>query len=279
MKIEGRTFADKKELISYLVKHKKEILEFKKAAIKYTDGANVIDASGETPTLKALHTSKEHDTDSVIKRTIIGNTYNWLDSHGDVHLDGTFSKSIKERADKIWHLHDHEQKITAKVGVPSNVYESNVAWRDLGINKDGQTTALFMDSDIRKDYNSLIFQEYKDRNIDQHSVGMYYVKIELAANDEDFEDEYKVWNDNIEKIGNKEAAIEEGYFWAVKEAKLIEVSAVLQGSNELTPTIEAKDFEPLNDTQIDNKIEPLNDTQLTTNNNLKTLLKFNQNGI
>ncbi|NIO45187.1 MAG: hypothetical protein GTO02_17850, partial [Candidatus Dadabacteria bacterium] len=218
MKIIGKTFENKKEEIAYLVKHKKEILEFKKAAIKFTDGTIVNTSSNEVS--KALHTSKENDTDSVIKRTLIGNTYNWLDSHGDVHLDGTFTKSIKERQNKIWHLHDHEQKITAKIGVPTNIYESKVAWKDLGINKDGETTSLFMDSDIKKDYNALIFQEYKNGNIDQHSVGMYYVKIELAANDEDFEEEFKVWNENIDKVGNKSQAEELGYFWAVKEAKL-----------------------------------------------------------
>ena len=174
MKITGKTFATKKEEIDYLVKHNKEIIEFKKAVVKHTTPTTTDKESCST--VKALSTSKEHDTDNVIKRTVIGNTYNWLDSHGDVHLEGTFGKSISERQNKIWHLHDHEQKITAKVGIPSKIYEEKVEWSDLGIKKAGTTTALMMDSDIRKDYNNLIFQEYKDGNIDQHSVGMYYVK-------------------------------------------------------------------------------------------------------
>ena len=267
MKITGKTFATKKEEIDYLVKHNKEIIEFKKAVVKHTTPTTTDKESCST--VKALSTSKEHDTDNVIKRTVIGNTYNWLDSHGDVHLDGTFGKSISERQNKIWHLHDHEQKITAKVGIPSKIYEEKIEWSDLGIKKAGTTTALMMDSDIRKDYNNLIFQEYKDGNIDQHSVGMYYVKIDFAVNDKEHKAEFKTWNDNIHKIGNREKAEELGYFYAVKEAKLVEISAVLQGSNELTPTIEAKDIEPEQSTQTN---EPEKSTQKINNNLRNNLL-------
>jgi hypothetical protein len=37
--------------------------------------------------------------------------------------------------------------------------------------------------------------------------------------------------------------MEDGYFWAVKQGKLLEVSAVLRGANELTPTLENKAYE------------------------------------
>jgi hypothetical protein len=39
-------------------------------------------------------------------------------------------------------------------------------------------------------------------------------------------------------IANGEVADKKGFFWAVKEAKLIEISAVISGSNELTPTLQ-----------------------------------------
>ena len=60
---------------------------------------------------------------------------------------------------------------------------------------------------------------------------MYYVKVDFAVNDSEHKEEYKVWKDNIDKIGNKEKAEELGHFYAVKEAKLVEISAVFQGSN------------------------------------------------
>jgi hypothetical protein len=125
--------------------------------------------------------------------------------------------------------------------------------------------ALFMDSRIIKGYNERIFNEYANGLINQHSVGMQYVKIDLAVNDEDEEDEYKVWTDNIDSLGNKEEAEKLGYFWLVREAKLIEISAVLLGSNSLTHTIE-----PLKDTQ---KTEPHKSTQTELELFLKTIVK------
>jgi hypothetical protein len=248
-----------KAFIKDLVENKKEHIEFKKAKFKKADA--VLNVNFVSPIVnKALHTSSKNDTESVIKRTIIGNTYNWLDSHGDVHVDGTFGKSIKERGgvNKIWHLHDHEQKVTAKIGKPLSVKEEIVEWSDLGVDKIGSTTVVMMETNIMKTYNSFMFQEYKDGNIDQHSVGMFYVKIDLAVNDDEYKEEFALWNDNIDKLGNKAYAEEIGYMWIVKEAKLIEISAVLEGSNILTPTIASKDIEPLQDTQ---KVEPSQDTQ------------------
>ena len=260
MNIEGKQFATKKELFEYLHANKSEILEMKKASKKMYVSTPDLTISQKS-TIKALSTSSDSDTDSLIKRTIVGNTYNWLDSHGDVHVGSTFGKSLGERAGKIWHLHDHEYKLTAKVGTPTKVWEQEVKWTDLGVDKAGSTTSLFMESDIKKSMNGQIFAEYKSGAIDQHSVGMYYVKMDLAINDSEYEEEFKVWNDTIGKIGNKSKAEEAGFYWAVKEAKLIEISAVLEGSNELTPTIPTEDIESLKSTHLK---EPLKDT-LNTN--------------
>lgn len=232
-------FKTQKELLAYLVANKKDIIEFKKASMKFTDlfGESHLEAA----VVKGLNTNNIDDVATgIIKRTIIGNTYNWMDSHSDVHLDGVFTKSIADRQDKIFHLHDHEQKITAKVGKPTNIYEKSVAWSDLGVDKPGKTMALFMDSNIMKDWNAQVFGQYLSKEINQHSVGMIYVKIDLAANDPEMKTEFAVWNKVINNVANKEKAIKQGYFWAVSEAKLIEISGVLAGSNELTPTVNNK---------------------------------------
>ena len=247
------------DFIKELIENKAEHIEFKKAQFKSCDASMLIE-NKVRPVNKALSTSIANDTDKVLRRTIIGNTYNWLDSHGDVHVKNTFKKSIDERQDKIWHLHDHIQQRDAQIGKALKVYEKQVMWTDLGVNKVGTTTVVAMDTKILKDYNPMMFTQYKEGDVDQHSVGMYYVKVELAVNDAEEIEEHKVWNEYINDIGNKELAEENGYFWAVKEAKLIEISAVLEGSNTLTPTIEAKDIEPsLEDTQ---KTEPSLDTQI-----------------
>lgn len=255
--------------IKELVENKEELIAFKKAEIKHVKGglSNLIKAKG----LIGKNTLKE-DTDKEIERTFIGNTYLWLDSHDDVHAKSCFKKSISERQKDIFHLHDHEFKIVSKVGDPIKIYEDSIKWRDLGIDKDGETEALFMDSLIKKSYNENIFNGYKDGKINQHSVGMQYVKIDLAVNDSSYEEEFKVWTDNIDKIGNKEKAEENGYFWFIREAKLIEISAVLLGSNELTPTMEDKKQAGAN--PLD-KNEPSKDTQANKLIELLTNIKIN----
>lgn len=234
--------------IKEIIERKSELIALKKAEIKTVKGG--LSALIQGNVSKGVY----ENGDSALKRTIIGNTYNWMDSHDDVHAKGVFTKTIKERGNQIFHLHDHEFKLTSKVGEPIKVYEDAVEWKDLGVDKLGETQALFMDSEILKDYNERIFAEYKNGKINQHSVGMQYVKIDLAVKDEEYEEEYKVWTDNIDQLGNRERAEDKGFFWLVREAKLIEISAVLMGSNSLTPTIN----EPSQDTQ---KNEPPQSTQ------------------
>jgi hypothetical protein len=231
-----------KEFIKNLVANKSELIELKKAEKKFTNGLNTV--LNNKAVAKGLYSNGENK----LERTIVGNTYLFMDSHDDVHAKGVFTKSIKERQDKIFHLHDHEFKITSKVGEPLKVYEDIITWKDLGVSNSGTTEALFMDTEIIKDYNAQIYNEYKSNKINQHSVGMQYVKIDLAVNDEDYEDEFKLWNDTIDTIGNKDHAEDKGYFWLVREAKLIEISAVLLGSNELTPTLGETKIEAVLDT-------------------------------
>lgn len=240
--------------VKELVEQKSELIALKKAEIKTVKGGltTLVDRS----VVKSETTNK--DSDNTLTRTVVGNTYLWMDSHDDVHAKGVFTKSIKERQKDIFHLHDHEFKLTAKVGDPKKVYEKEILWKDFGVEKDGSTIALLMDSEIQKDYNEKIFKAYKNNQITQHSVGMQYVKIDLAVNDESYEEEFKVWQDNIDSIGNKELAEDKGYFWYVREAKLIEISAVLLGSNSLTPTLENK--EAVNDTS--KQTEPPAGTQI-----------------
>ena len=266
-----KDFKTKKELLNYLHCNKAELLEMKKAVKKTFVITPDLCVSNEGIS-KALHTSTADDTDTTIKRTIVGNTYNWMDSHGDVHVGSTFGKSLGEKKGRIWHLHDHEYKLTAKVGQPTKIWEQEVKWSDLGVDKAGTTTSLMMESTIKQTLNKQIFAEYKAGNIDQHSVGMYYVKMDLAINDSDYEEEFKVWNETIGKVGNKDKAIEQGFYWAVKESKLIEISAVLEGSNELTPTIQVQEIESLKSTHLE---EPLdNDTLDNSNGRAKSSVQY-----
>jgi hypothetical protein len=80
-------------------------------------------------------------------------------------------------------------------------------------------------------------------------------------------------------VANQDAAEEKGFFWAVKEAKVIEGSAVPLGSNWITPTLDNNKNEPLDSTHKNNgpsedtqkENEPSEDTQ--KRNYLLNLLK------
>ncbi len=233
-------FKTEKEFFNYLVTNQDKLISAKKSALKFSEP--ILLEVMEGPVTKGEGTEHKDDlTRGKITRTIIGNTYNWMDNHDDVHLDNIFSKSISERHDKIWHLHDHEQKITSKVGKPISIYEKTVAWKDLGVNKEGNTMALFMDSNIIKEYNKMVYDHYMNKEINQHSVAMYYDKIELALNDPEAKEAFATWQKSIHLLGNREKAMQQGFFWAVSEARLVEISAVLAGSNELTPTLDNKE--------------------------------------
>jgi hypothetical protein len=93
---------------------------------------------------------------------------------------------------------------------------------------------LLIDAEISKAKNQSVFDEYKNHEINQHSVGMYYVKIDLAIDNQDDKEAYALYRKYLPQIGNADKVEQQGYFFAVQEAKLKEVSAVLQGSNDLT---------------------------------------------
>lgn len=237
-----KKFKNKAELFAYLVAEKEELIFLKKSVVKFSDPCTLPFTVEKRIHIvdKAKYAYENDEEKGILKRTIVANTYNWLDSHGDVHLNGLFAKSISDGGKKA-HLHDHIQQLDGRVGKPLNFSEKEISWRELGQGKTGMTMALLMESEIRKSYNPEVYLDYLNDDIDQHSVGMQYVKLALAINDEEnYPNEYKIWKENIGKLGNKNDAEDQGYFWAVSEAKLFETSAVLFGANKLTPTLGSK---------------------------------------
>ena len=107
-----------------------------------------------------------------------------------------------------------------------------------------------------------MFKQYSNGWVKNHSVGMRYVKIDLAINSESEwdKDEKELWDKYYPIVVNKEIADERGYFWVVSEAKVIEGSAVVMGSNSATPTLSVE-----NKSEADNitseQEEPSIDTQ------------------
>lgn len=230
------------KLIQQIISNKSEHIAIKKAAIKYAD------AIGTPMAMFKSVASKQETETSVKKIQIVGNTNYWLDSHGDVHVAGNWNKTISDNGKKF-HLHDHKFEIMAQVGKIDGLQEMQIEWSKLGVSKEGFTTSLVASSTISKEMNERIYKAYMSGDITQHSVGMQYVKIDFAVNPEAYKDEQSNanWNEVYPLLGNQEKADENGMFWVVRESKLIEISAVLMGSNSLTPTLENKQ-EPFDNT-------------------------------
>lgn len=238
-------FSSKEELFEYLVTNKQEIFEQKKSIEKHCEGSiSLIDSANVTTKAALFENDKEA---GILKRTVLANTYWWMDSMSDVHIGrgegdkAVFTNSIKNKsAAKIPPIDQHNWSLDGRIGKTLNVYEAPISWRALGIGKTGMTEGLFADVQIERSKNEARYNDYLNNEIDQHSVGMQYVDIELAVNDqEEYPKEYAVFQKYINKIGNRKQVEEQGYFFAVSEAKLKEYSAVIAGANELTPVIQS----------------------------------------
>lgn len=242
-------FNTKKELFEHLIENKSLYITKKKESIKYADALT----TSYVPVIEHKAIKAEGDTETELKRFPIINTTNVIDSHKDLHLPGLWSKSLKENKN-IYYLQSHKMDFEYVISNPKDVkaQAKYYEWKELGYDFEGKTQALVFDTTIRRDQNKFMFDKFKEGSITQNSVGMRYVKLDLAVNDEDYDQEFSVWQKYYSAIANKEVADADGYFWAVTEAKVIEGSAVLLGSNQFTPVRESKD-EPSKDTPVDIK--------------------------
>lgn len=233
---DGKHFNTKKELFKFLKENKQFIIDKKKSVVKYASPVTFAPARAAQKAASGASTMK--DTADVLYRTLVVNTYHWLDSHGDVHMKGTFSKSIKERALRIQPFDQHKYSLDYRIGKTLSIEEKAMEWKELGVELKGETISVVTLTEIHRSKSPARFEDYKNGDIDQHSVGMIYVNLTLCIDDEDYEEEKTAFDKYIDLVGNKEEAIKQGYFFAIHEAKLIEYSCVIEGSNSLTPVIQ-----------------------------------------
>lgn len=231
-------FNTKKELFSFLHENKAILIAEKKATMKKADAFSfAVDIPGKTSASKA-ETASIEDANAIAAKVVM-NTTNLMDSHDDVHFPGIWTKTLKENKN-IMHIQEHKMAFDSIISDGSDLSAKvqNYSWKELGYGFQGDTQALIFNSTIKRNRNEYMFKQYADGNVKNHSVGMQYVKIFMAINDQDYKEEFDIWNKYIDKVANRDVAEQKGYFWAVTEAKLIEGSAVPVGSNYATPTLE-----------------------------------------
>ena len=234
----NKDFSSKKEMYKELVENKDVLIAQKKAQIKKADGFIYFKVNDALKSINKSDVSQIDliNTNAVTVKAII-NTTNVMDSHEDVHIPGIWNKTLQE-AKYIMHLQEHVMAFDHIIadGADLEAYTKYYDWKDLGYDFEGQTQALEFNSNVKKNRNEFMFNQYANGHVRNHSVGMQYVKIFLAVKDPDYPYEFEIWERYIDSIVNREKAEELGYFYAVTEAKIIEGSAVPLGSNHITPT-------------------------------------------
>lgn len=227
-------FQSQEEKIDFFVKNQNKLIAFKKATLKKADTISAYPIL----TTKAIQNTPIQEPEESIKVQVVINCTNFLDSHGDVHIKGLWNKTLNENKNLV-HLQEHEMSFDKIIsdGEDLKAYVKNYTFKQLGYDFEGSTECLIFESNVKEDRNEFMYEQYTKGYVKNHSVGMNYVKIYLCVNDERNTQEFENWNKYYPEIANKDRADEQGYFWAVTEARLIEGSAVVIGSNTITPTL------------------------------------------
>jgi len=233
----NKSFATKQDMFKELAENSKDIINLKKVAVQKSAD------KGQLSTFSLFKVTEETKSLLGLKEDYIYpviNTTKYMDSHGDVHMDGIWNKSLQEQKGQIYYVADHELKTTSVIAFPSdvNAFVKEVPWSFVGKEFEGNTQALIYE--IPKSAIRLLAAKdiIEQKQPVQNSVRMQYVRIKLALDSTEKEHaEFKSNFDNyLDTIANKEYAKEQGYFWIVDEAKISkEGSMVLFGSNDATP--------------------------------------------
>jgi hypothetical protein len=236
-----KEFETKEDLFKALTTHKKELISLKKSVTKNADAVSYgyIETVSKNATDKAIASA---DLPETLNVKVVINTTNFLDSHGDLHINGIWNKSVSDNKTFL-HLQEHRRDFGNVITDSAKGSVETMTWKKLGLPYEGKTEALIFESTIDKLRNGFMLKQYANGWVKNHSVGMRYVNLELAINSEaEYDKEYKeLWDKYYPVVANKELADERGYMWIVTEAKIIEGSAVVMGSNSATPTLENKE--------------------------------------
>jgi len=254
-------FKTQDELFLKLKEYEKDIIDFKCSQIyKSADKGQAIkfvtiDAKENTE--KALFKAKDNFVYPIISST------NYMDSHDDVHLEGCFTKTAKERQGKVFFVDTHGKKMSDIITRKSDIrmFVNDVDWKILGKEFDGKSQSLLFEisrDKVRPDALELI-----DNEPDlECSIEMRYIKMYLAVNSQDkyFAENKAFFDANIDKIANKELALEKNYFFGVTELAIVNEGSlcpIVGGSNGATRVYQNKQAEQ----SLENKEEPLQNTQ------------------
>lgn len=270
----NKEFDTKQEMFAALKANKQFLIDSKKAAIKFTDPVALYVKS-------AVAEKAEGDPEVVgIGSTVypIINSCWFLDSHGDVHAEGLWNTSAKDQQGKIHYIINHDLEIGKVVAYPDDVelIVKTISWREIGYDIDGDTQVLMYGVKLTEAANKDALSAIISKKPIQNSVRMRYISMILCINDnsDDYKQEKANFDKYINRIANKQDAIEEGYFWLITEAAIHkEGSAVLAGSNPITPILYSNPSSDSSETKINT--DPPSSSQREKESNFYNLININ----
>lgn len=117
----------------------------------------------------------------------------------------------------------------------------DVERKDLGIEGEGTIGSLVFNAEFEEDDNEQMFRAYKKGMVKQHSIEFKERDYNFCFKDGDVHDKAN-WDKFFTQLEPESRAIadERGWFVAYDDADIMGVSAVLYGSNKLTPTLSAR---------------------------------------
>ena len=249
----NKSFTDKMDLVRFMQKNREEMFAVKKA--EYKTKSEAVLSGGLF--IKAFEPIIEDISGDFIQVKAIINTTNVIDSHMDLHRKGIWNKTVSDNPFSH-HLKSHKSDFEYVISDKAKSYNERMNFKDLGLSVDMDMDANINEFVMERKKLPLMFDAYKNGEVTQHSIGMIYVNLDIAFYDEESQKEMDFFNQIKSEAINPEVADEHGFVWVVSEAKKREGSAVVFGSNSITPTLSVKNYEPQKSTR---KIEPSSDTQ------------------
>ena len=184
---------------------------------------------------------------------------NYIDSHGSIFTEECLRESLNEN---IIHNADHIRDYDHLISTSVEKEIRSIPFIELGVDIEGNATAFCFKSVFDKDDNERMYKQYKRGRVKYHSIEFDWSRRSkelLCINNEREGQEYKDnWDKYYPTVINKEVADARGWFYVYERAPIVAVSAVVLGSNKVTPTLSARG---LSDEVLKLEIEPKEDSK------------------
>lgn len=169
---------------------------------------------------------------------------NYIDKHGSIFTTDCLTESLSEI---VIHNADHVRDFEHLISNSVEVAMREIPLSELGESLEGNATAFCFKSEFSKEDNPAMFRQYKRKRVKYHSIEFDWsrrgAEILCVASTFNAPEEYKEnWDKYYPTVLNKEVADSRGWFYVYEKAPIIAVSAVVLGSNKVTPTLSTRGY-------------------------------------